>query len=516
MQGRQLTQMPLFVDGNIGRFVPQNHLLRKVDKALDLSFIHKLTKSKYCQNNGRPSLDPVVFFKMQIIAYLYGIPSDRRLCEEIQCNMAYRWYLGYPLDEDTPDHSTLTRTRDRLGEEVFQKVFEKVVRECQKVGLVQGKQIISDASLIKADASKKSLKPKETNGEETSAGSDDGAPKGGSGAQETGTSASGQSTKNGESSAQKGRKNGKSSSSKRSRKNKSTTNKTHQSKTDPDSTCVNRAGYNGELHHKLHCSIDGKSRIITDCYITTGALHECKVLTGRIKHQKRKFKLPILELLADSGYGHGPTYEFLKNKGIRGYIPLRDEKLGNGKNGPTDGFTYDRRHDRYKCPQGHFLYPHKPSDSMTRYRVTGGHCRGCPLREQCFPNPNVNHPRYINRSHYQDEFDAVRRRMGTKTFTKKVRERSWKIEGIFGEGKTKHGLNRARYRGRAKVQIQVYMAAMAMNLKRLAARRGLICFFKNIVLWEHMKRLLAENRLSHPIFPQLQFGFLPTRFALAG
>ena len=109
---------------------------------------------------GSGANDPIVYFKLQIIAYLYGIKSDRQLCEEIQYNMAYRWYLGYPLDEPTPNHSTLTRTRDRLGEGTFRKVFENILRNCQKVGLVKGKQIISDASLIKADASKNSLKPR--------------------------------------------------------------------------------------------------------------------------------------------------------------------------------------------------------------------------------------------------------------------------------------------------------------------------------------------------------------------
>ena len=105
------------------------------------------------------SLEPIVYFKLQVIDYLCGIKSDRQLCEEIQYNMAYRWYLGYPLDEKPPNHSTLTRTQDRLGEKTFRKVFEKILKNCQKVGLVRGQQIISDASLIKADGSKNSLVP---------------------------------------------------------------------------------------------------------------------------------------------------------------------------------------------------------------------------------------------------------------------------------------------------------------------------------------------------------------------
>jgi len=157
MQGYQNIQMPLFVDGNLERLIPPNHLLRKVDKVLKLSFIRRITRKHY-SGKGRPSLDPVVFFKMQIVAYLYGISSDRQLCEEIQYNLAYRWYLGYSLDTPTPDHSTLSRTRDRLGVDVFEKVFERIVKECIKIGLVKGQQIITDAALIKADASIDSFK----------------------------------------------------------------------------------------------------------------------------------------------------------------------------------------------------------------------------------------------------------------------------------------------------------------------------------------------------------------------
>ncbi|MCI5116334.1 MAG: transposase [Candidatus Electrothrix sp. AX1] len=143
MQGRQYTQKPLFVDGDLEKFVPKNHLLRKVNKLINLGFIYDLTQPYYA-GKGRPSLDPVVFFKMQLISYLFGISSDRRLCDEIQCNIAYRWYLGYPLDQSTPTHSTLTRVRDRLGLKVYKEVFDKIVKDCQDAGLIEGHQIITD------------------------------------------------------------------------------------------------------------------------------------------------------------------------------------------------------------------------------------------------------------------------------------------------------------------------------------------------------------------------------------
>jgi transposase len=135
--------------------------LRKIRRVLDLSFVRELTKTFYCDDNSRPSIDPEVFFRMQVIAYLYGIGSDRQLCEETQVNLAYRWFIGLSLEDDVPDHSSLTRIRDRFGEEVFKEVFERVVQQCQKVGLVKGRKIIADATLIEADASLDSMVKRE-------------------------------------------------------------------------------------------------------------------------------------------------------------------------------------------------------------------------------------------------------------------------------------------------------------------------------------------------------------------
>lgn len=427
MQGHQITQMPLFVDGNLEKYVPNNHLLRKVSKVLDLKFIRRITRKHY-SGKGRPSLDPVVFFKMQIIAYLYGISSDRQLCDEVSCNLAYRWYLGFPLDHETPDHSTLTRTRDRLGVEVFKKVFEQIVFDCKKVGLVQGKQVIVDASLIKADASKESLKPRDPSDCKSTS-------------QEIEEAVQGE--------------------------NKRSKNETHVSTTDPESTCVNRKGYGGELYYKGHYTIDGKERVILDCHVTTGARHECKEFIDRLDHVADTFDLDIKEAIADSGYGHGPAYEDLLDRGIRAYIPLRDKKVGAGKFAPPEGFEYQRNHDRYLCPAGAFLMPHKPGKSFTRYVIKNGECGTCPMRASCFPPGYKRKSMRIQRSVYQDLFDRVRRRQKTAVFQQKRRERSWKVEGIFGEAKNRHCLGRAKYRGLEKTQIQVYLSATVQNLKRI-------------------------------------------------
>lgn len=161
MQGKQRYHQALFVSIDLDQFVPKDNRLRKIDQILDLSFVRALTKDRYCEKDGRPSVDPVVFFKMQVIKYLFGICSDRQLCADIHVNLAYRWFLRYSIEDKVPDHSALTRIRDRLGEEIFKEAFEKIVEQCMIAGLVKGKQMLTDATLIEADASLKSVVKKE-------------------------------------------------------------------------------------------------------------------------------------------------------------------------------------------------------------------------------------------------------------------------------------------------------------------------------------------------------------------
>ena len=139
-------------------FVAEDHFLRQIDRVLDLSFVRELTAARYADGKGRPSIDPEVFFRMQLVAYFNGITKDRRLCEEVHYNLAYRWFCRLSLADDVPDHSSLTRIRDRLGEEVFEAVFRRIVAQCQEKGLVKEDcRVMTDATLIAADASLNSL-----------------------------------------------------------------------------------------------------------------------------------------------------------------------------------------------------------------------------------------------------------------------------------------------------------------------------------------------------------------------
>ena len=139
-------------------FVAEDHLLRRIDRVLDLSFVHELTAERYATGKGRPSIDPEVFFRMQLLAYLHGIMSERQLCQDIHDNLAYRWFCRIAIQDDVPDHSSLTRIRDRLGEDIIEVVFRRIVNRCKEKGLVKDQcRVMTDATLIAANASLNSL-----------------------------------------------------------------------------------------------------------------------------------------------------------------------------------------------------------------------------------------------------------------------------------------------------------------------------------------------------------------------
>src|SRR3984893_17235055 len=144
---------------SLENLVPSTHFYRRLDHVLDLSFVRDLVKETYA-HGGRPSIDPVVFFKLQLVMFFEDIRSERLLMQLVADKLSVRWYVGYNLDEPLPDHSSLTRIRERYGVEVFRRFFEAIVECCQAAGLVWGKELYFDATKVQANASLDSLKPR--------------------------------------------------------------------------------------------------------------------------------------------------------------------------------------------------------------------------------------------------------------------------------------------------------------------------------------------------------------------
>jgi transposase len=428
MQGRQEYQPKLFSVIDMEARIPKRHLLRRIDKILDLSFVREMTAHLYCHDNGRPSVDPELFFRICLITHLYNIPSDRQVCEELDYNLAYRWFCRLALEDGVPDHSSLTKIRDRLGEETFKNIFERIVRLCIEKDLVKGDKVMMDGSLIRADAALKSLVPR----------NEDGTPS----EIEPPKYIIGQKY----------------------------SNDTHISYTDPDATLAAKPNDHKQLMHKVHNTVDRASRVIVDSHVTTGSDVEGKVMMGRLDHIEQTFNFNVSELTADRGYGYGENLQALHERGIHSFVPRFHSDAGERVERDSKGFTFDKTQDCYICPKGHLMFPIQGStEQYKRYRMTGGHCSKCPLKTTCFTTGSMRtrNTKHIEVHIYQDAIDRAARMEATDEFRQIRGERQWKIEGLFGEAKVHHGLRRARYRGRAKMQIQAYMVATVQNLKRL-------------------------------------------------
>jgi len=338
MQGSKVFQDELFTMVNLEKLIPKNHLLRKIDKILDLSFVRDMTKNLYSDKIGRPSIDPEVFVRMMLIAHFYGITSDRQLCEELRYNFAYRWYCKFSLSEETPDHSSMTKIRDRLGETVIKNIFLKVVGLCKEHGLVKSDAVIVDASLIKADAALNSLVENEATEEEI---------------------------KNRPNIIPRGSR---------------YTNKTHKSCSDPGSTLASKTGVPKGLYYKTHNIIDSESRVILDAHATTGAVSDGKVLVGRLDNLEENHKCSYSEVTADRGYGFGENLQALEEKKKKTNIPLYAKRIGD----QHEGFEYEAEADRFRCLAGNYLYPTKTRDKEAiRYRTLNRECVGCSYENNC-------------------------------------------------------------------------------------------------------------------------------------
>ena len=435
MQGMQAFDPKVKTTIDLESFVADDHLLRKVDRILELSFVRELTAPCYADGRGRPSIDPEVFFRMMLVAYFYGIDSETQLCDDVYHNLAYRWFCRLALDDGIPDHSSLSRIRDRYGEEVFEKVFLQIVEICRKQGLVKGEcRVMTDATLIAADASTESMVPNEP--EQVEQQNPSPPPSGGPPGTPTKPKVS---------------------------------NRTHHSRTDPDATLARKNRTPLQLKYKVHQTIDAESRVILDTHVTSGAVHDSQPYLEQLDRVEDRCQLKITEAVADRGYGSAANIRYLQQQGIETYIPLWSDRVGNSKYLKGE-LIYEKEQDRFRCPEGKYLTTNPAvGGKHKRYTSSAADCRDCPQLSTCPTESQKNfpHQRYVRRNVDQDLFEEVQARMRDPKFGWKRSERMWKSEGLFAEAKRNHCLARAKYRGRSKVQIQAYFSAIVQNLKRL-------------------------------------------------
>ena len=468
--------------------VPRDHFYRHLEAKLDLGFVRDWTRDLYAER-GRPSIDPVVFFKLQLIMFFEGIRSERKLIEIASLNLAHRWYLGYALDEDLPDHSSLTRIRQRLGIAIFERFFEQVVDLCQEADLVWGQELYVDATKVEANADLDSLVPRFYHEATTHVADlfaadpapyerdhdaaklppqDEVALPEGVVQLPPGvlsTAATAQQAPRWKLLEERRLDPHRPAISSYQR-----TTDFRVSPTDPDAAPMH-CGTGTRLGYHDHYVVDGgRQRIILAALVTPADVMENVPLRDLLWRVCFRHKLWPDQVTGDTTYGTTENIVALENAGIQAFFPLPDFDARTPFFG-KGAFTYDAPRDAYRCPQGQVLPRRKTkyTEDKVVYRAEAATCNACPLKASCTAS---DRGRIVHRSFFEEDLDRVRTYHATELYRKAMRKRQVWVEPLFAEAKEWHGLRRLRLRGLMNANIQGLLIAAGQNLKRFLAATG--------------------------------------------
>jgi transposase len=447
---------------SLEELVPDDNFYRQVQRSLDLSFVRELVDEFYA-SIGRPSIDPVVFFKLQLIAFFEGIRSERQLMDTVNLNLAHRWFIGYDLDEPVPDHSSLSKIRERFGLEVFQQFFEQIVELCIEAGLVWGEELYFDSTKVQANASinnmidRTEFEAHHHLDQLFEHSEDDPFSFGKMVAKYNGKRLNG---------------------IRKPHYHRITDDQV--SPIDPDSAPMRLSGGAGSvLGYRDHYVVDGgKARIILSTLVTPASITDNTPLLDLMDWVCSRWRIEPKIAVGDTKYGTVPNIVGLEERGIKAYLPTSDFSQRT-KYYSAKLFTYDSEKDHYVCPQGQILplVSRRKSEQVLLYESKAEVCNACPLKGKCTGSKSG---RYIFRSFFQEYLDKAEGYRQTEAYLKAMRKRSLWVEPLFGEAKEFHRLRRFRLRRLLKVNIEGVMVATGQNLKRLIKHelRMLFSFLK--------------------------------------
>lgn len=425
------------------QLVPKDHLVRKIDAAIDFEFIRDEVAHLYCKDNGRPPVDPVRLFKIILLGYIFGVKSERQLVKEIEVNVAYRWFLRMSLTEKVIHASTLSQNRIRRfnGSDVFERVFVNIVQQAMAKGLVSGQELFTDSTHLKANANKN----KHTN-------------------QQTAVRAGAYLDMLDEDVALDRAKEGKKPLKERTTEQKA--NNTKRSTTDPESGFMTRDNKPQGFFYLDHRTVDGQHGIIVDTHATAGNVNDSQPYIRRLDHTLEQFNLNPIAVGLDAGYFTAPVAESLERRGILGVFgyrrPSRTKNTFKKKH-----FIYNKEKDSYRCPNGQeLIYKTTSRDAYREYHSDPKECAFCPMRDDCTQSKNMK--KVITRHIYTEAMDRANQMRLSAYGKKTYRRRSETVERSFADAKQHHGHRYARFRGLAKVQMQCWLAAAAQNIKKIA------------------------------------------------
>ena len=435
MMGQHSRSESLFYYFRIEDQVPENHLLRLLDRHISFDFVREKLKDSY-SDTGRPSIDPELLLRILLIGYLYGVTSERKLVEELQMHLAWRWFTGLSFDQEIPHHSTFSKNRHGrfLESNLFQELFEAIVDRCMEAGLVEGEHLSVDGSFLLANASRLSRIPREQLPEAAHV--------------------------------------------KRTvreyladlKQENPVEEPAHQqdqvSTTDPDSTYATKGKGAAELGYFNNYLIDNRSCVILGVQATAARLSQESAAAREMitRSAERRGCFPQ-SVAADTTYGNGELLAWLEERNITPYIRVKESPAPKTNLYAIEKFTYDPETNSYQCPEGKQLtyLGVNPRNRNHIYRATRKRCRECSHKSQC----TTGHYRQLAIHIHEPARQRARERATVPAFAAAQRQRR-KVEALFAELKNQIGLRRVRLRRMKHVREQFFLAATAQNLKRLA------------------------------------------------
>jgi len=435
-------QEQLFYDFNLDRLVPQDHLLRHINRVLDLSGLRKHLAPFY-SHTGRPSIDPELMIRMLLVGYCFGIRSERRLCEEVHLNLAYRWFCRLSIEDTVPDHSTFSKARHGRfrDSDALRYVFEQVVERCIEAGLVAGEGFAVDASVVRADASRQRVIDRDDD-------DDWPTPR---------------------------------RSTRAVREYLGALDAEHKpakriSLTDPSARWTAAPGGPAFFAYSTNYLVDVEAGMIVDVEPTTAyrpdEVESTKTMIDRVE---ARFALKPKRLIGDTAYGTAEILAWMvQDKAIEPHVPVWDK--GERKDGTfsRSEFVFDPTSNTYTCPSGKLLKQYRrkykqqrtgvTKENTRNYRASQRDCHACALKARCCPNTPA---RKVTRSVHEAARDVARAINATRAYRQSRRERK-KVEMLFGHLKRILKLDRLRLRGMSGAHDEFLLAATAQNLRRMA------------------------------------------------
>lgn len=424
--------------------VPQNHILRDIDQAIDFGFIYDMVRDLYCADNGRPSIDPVVLFKIVMIQYTFGIRSMRQTIKEIEVNMAYRWFLGYGMNEPILHFTTFGKNYIRRfsDTDLFDRIFEKILNEAVAAGFVDASAVFIDATHIKANANNHKytneivkLEAKHYQDELQKEIEEDRAAHG--------------------KKPPKPPKDG----------GAAPTKTVKRSTTDPDCGLFHKGEHKKEFAYTTHVACD-KHNFVLGADVSAGNIHDSVMFDRLYRNVLEKFS--ELEMVAiDSGYR---TPWIMKQVFDSGRLPCVPYKRPMTKEGffRKYEYAYDEQFDCYLCPNNQVLkYSTTNRDGYREYKSDPKVCAGCPMKARCTDSKSCQ--KLVTRHVWEDYMEQAEDIRHSDKGKEVYKQRKETIERVFADAKVLHGLRFTQYRGLARLKMQVLLTFSCMNLKKLAS-----------------------------------------------